>query len=260
MRVIPFLLACACTSQNAIVIATHDGSAADFSPQAAMDLPADATSMLFSDYFGGGYEVNWQSPGPNDGTVSDTQDGSNRTVTLDATKNDFTRLRTNLDSLYFTNTDIDASMLVRIDKATSSSSSKVRLDVRQSGDNIFYAVGATISSDGSMTRISIFKKVGDGTGNYTICELAYGKFATPVAMNQWHTIRLTIAGTGTVHLAAYFEDAEMATFDDDCVRTLTATDGATVPNGGCLADQTGLGIQVEDGVVASVDDVVVTAP
>jgi hypothetical protein len=33
-----------------------------------------------------------------------------------------------------------------------------------------------------------------------------------------------------------------------------------VPNGGCLADQAGLGIQIEYEIIASVDDVWVTAP
>jgi hypothetical protein len=265
--VLLLLLACTCTSQSAIVISTRDGSlaqtdlAAESSPQATTDTPPDATFPLFSDDFGSGYEVKWLPPASGDGHVTDTQDGSNKTVTLDSTNNDFTRLRTNLDGSYFTNTDITASMRLRIEQAPSTTS-KVRLDVRQSVDteNIFYAVGATIATDGSMTKLSIFKKVGDGTGNYTICMLKEGKFATPVAMNQWRTIKLRISGTTSVQLAAYFEESEMANFVDDCVHALTSTAGETVPNGTCLPNQIGLGIQVEQGVVASVDDVVVTAP
>jgi hypothetical protein len=258
-------LTCACTSQSAIVISAHDGSTvstdvpAEVGAQAVTDTPDDATSPLFSDYFGSGYEVKWLPPASGDGLVTDTQNGSNKFVTLDSSKTDFTRLRTNLDGSFFTNTTITATMKLRIEQAPNTTS-KVRLDVRQATENLFYAVGATIAVDGSMTKVSIFKKVDDGTGNYTICSLSEGKLATPLAMNLWRTIGLTIRGTSSVQLTAYFEDTEMASFVDDCLSPLTATNGTTVLNGGCFANQTGLGIQVEQGVVASVDDVVVTTP
>ena len=157
--------------------------------------------------------------------------------------------------------DVFRPFLVRIEQAPTSDRT-VRLDVRQaaSTENIFYAVGATITNDGTMTKVGIFKKVDDGNGGYTICSLAQGKFATPVAMGGWHTLKLTISGTSSVHLTAFFEDAQMATFDDDCVSDLTSTAGNTVGNGGCLADQTGLGIQIEKGIKASVDDILVTTP
>ncbi len=59
-----------------------------------------------------------------------------------------------------------------------TSTRTIRLDVRQSAAtaDIFYAVGATIANDGTVTRVSVFKKVDDGAGNYTICELAEGAF------------------------------------------------------------------------------------
>ena len=219
-------------------------------------------TVLFSDNFDSTYEVNWYRSNSSDGPVTDKLDGSNALVTLDATTTDFTRLRCNLDGQLFKDIDITASMKVRIEQAPTSTT-RVRLDVRQAADteNIFYAVGATIANDGSMTKLGIFKKVDDGSGGYTICSLAEKKFATPIAMNnQWHTIKLTISGTTSVQLAAYFEDANMATFVDDCVSFLTSTNGTTVPNGGCLADQTGLGIQAESGLLVSVDDVLVTTP
>ena len=280
----------ACSSQNAIAISLPgDAAASETGPgvtstttttgattstttstststtTATISTTSTTTSTstaLFHDDFGGGYEVNWLLSTSNDGPVSDTTDGTNRIVTLDSSSNDYSRLRCNLDGAIFTNTDIIASMKVRVERAPSSDRT-VRLDVRQatSTENIFYAVGATVTTDGSITRVGIYKKVDDGSGGYTICALAQGHdFATPVAMNQWRTIKLTIAGTTSVHLAAFFEDAQMASYVDDCVSPLTSTAGNTVPNGGCLAQQTGLGIQIEKGIIASVDDVLVTAP
>jgi len=233
--------------------------APDIAPDQAPDAVPDTSSNLFNDDFGSGYEVNWSLSSSNDGPVTNTQDGINKTVALDATNDDYSRLRCNLGGDKFANTDVTASMKVKIVQAPSSSRT-VRLDVRQSVDteNIFYAVGATIADDGSMTKVSIFKKVDNGAGNYTICSLGEGKFATPVAMNQWRTLRLSIRGITSVRLVAYFEDAEMARATDDCVSDLTATNGVTVANGGCLATQTGLGIQVERGITAMVDDVLVT--
>jgi hypothetical protein len=217
---------------------------------------------LFSDGFGGGYEVNWQLSDSADGPVTDTRDGTNAIVTLDSSQDDYARIRCNLSGDKFTAQDITASMRLRIEQAPSSTRT-VRLDVRQSAttSNIFYAVGAVVASDGTITNVSIFKKVSDGQGNYTICELAAGPlFATPIAMNQWRKIKLTISGTSSVRVIAFFEDLQVATFTDDCTSPLTATNGVSVVNPGCLADQTGLGIQVEKGLKASVDDVLVTAP
>ena len=271
----PVLLALAvtgagtCSSQSAIVISVPADAAAgiDVAPS-TMTTTSTTTSTststattLFSVDFGGGFEVNWLLSVSNDGPVTDATDGNNEVVTLDSSSNDYTRLRCNLDGAKFTNTAITASMKVRIEQAPTSDRT-VRLDVRQaaSTENIFYAVGATITNDGTMTKVGIFKKVDDGNGGYTICSLAQGKFATPVAMGGWHTLKLTISGTSSVHLTAFFEDAQMATFDDDCVSDLTSTAGNTVGNGGCLADQTGLGIQIEKGIKASVDDILVTTP
>jgi hypothetical protein len=280
----------ACTSQTAIAIRTVDGStqtdlvaAADRAasesspdhlpgpepgPEAGSDLPtsldAQTSSPLFYDGFDGTYGVNWMTSGSGDGPVTDAMDGSNMIVTLDSTQSDFSRLRCNLTGDHFKEVNLTASMRIRIEQAPTSTRT-VRLDVRQAAttENIFYAVGVTVATDGTMTKVSLFKKVADGAGNYTICELAAGApFATPVPMNQWRTIKLTITGTTNVRLKAYFEEqtTPMATYTDDCVSPLIATNGATVDNGGCLADQWGLGIQVEKGIKASADDVLVTTP
>ena len=256
----------ACSSQDAIAISLPvDAAASETGSETGSEIGSSTTTggsgVLFHDDFGGGYEVNWLLSVSNDGPVSDTTDGTNRIVTLDSSSNDYSRLRCNLDGAIFTNTDITASMKVRVERAPSSDRT-VRLDVRQaaSTENIFYAVGATVTTDGSITKVGVYKKVDDGNGGYTICSLAQGKLATPVAMNQWSTLKLTIAGTTSVHLAAIFDNTQMASYVDDCVSPLTSTDGNTVPNGGCLAEQTGLGIQVEKGITASVDDVQVTTP
>ena len=47
-----------------------------------------------------------------------------------------------------------------------------------------------------------------------------------------------------------------------CSSNLQPTDAKALPvaNGGCLADQTGLGIQIDKGFVASFDNVLVTSP
>jgi hypothetical protein len=57
-------------------------------------------------------------------------------------------------------------------------------------------------------------------------------------------------------------DVLMASYVDDCSSPLqpTAAGSATVLNAGCLANQTGLGIQVDKGIKASFDDVTVTSP
>jgi hypothetical protein len=243
--------------------ASVDAPARDGAPGAtdALDSPPSAAT-LFKDGFEGGFEVNWLLSDSADGPVSNAKDGANPIVTLDSTATDFSRLRCNLSGDKFSTVDITASMRVRIDEAPSSTRT-VRLDVRQDDvtENIFYAVGASVSVEGAITRVAIFKKVPDGLGNYTICELASGpRLATPIAMGEWRTIKLKVSGTSTVQLTAFFEDLQVATYTDDCSSKLTATDDTTVANGGCLADQTALGIQVEKGLKASVDDVLVTAP
>ncbi|HEX7506751.1 MAG TPA: hypothetical protein VF550_08250 [Polyangia bacterium] len=217
---------------------------------------------LFSDAFNGGYEVNWQLSVSSDGPVTNARDGNNPIVTLDSTQTDYSRLRGNIIGDLFTAKDVTASMRMRVEQAPSSTRT-IRLDVRQAdtSENIFYAVGAVVATDGSITNVVILKKVPDGAGNYTMCQLAAGPvFATPIAMNQWRRVKLTVSGTSSVRLVAFFDELQVATFTDDCNSTLTATNGATVANGGCLADQTGLGIQVEKGLKASVDDVLVTTP
>ena len=241
-----------------------DTAGRDTSPEAAAtrDTAPAGPVTLFSDGFAGGYEVNWLLSESSDGVVTNARDGSNAIVSLDSSQTDFTRIRCNLSGDLFSATNITASMRLRVE-APPTSTRTVRLDVRQSAAtaNVFFAVGAVVAKNGTITQVSIFKKVPDGFGDYTICELASGEpFATPIAMNQWRRIKLTISGTTSVRLVAYFEDLQVASFTDDCASTLTATNGASVANGGCLADQTALGIQVEKGLKASVDDVLVTTP
>jgi len=241
-----------------------DAPGRETTPEVAVskDAPPSGPVTLFSDGFGGGYEVNWLLSESSDGPVTNARDGTNAIVTFDSSQSDYTRIRCNLSGDKFTAQDITASMRLRIEQAPSSTRT-VRLDVRQAAltANVFYAVGVVVANDGTISNVSIFKKVPDGSGNYTICELASGAlFATPIAMNQWRRIKLTISGASSVRLIAYFEDLQVASFTDDCTSTLTATNGGSVANGGCLADQTGLGIQVEKGLKASVDDVLVTGP
>jgi len=279
----------ACTSQRAIVIIGPKDAASEVEPDGPMpstdstpDLAADhapdrssdpapesapdlateaaATGLLFGDDFADGYERYWQPPGDNDGTARNTLDGNNRLVTLDSTDHSFTRLRCNLDGSLFSITDITASMRFRVEQALSSS--RVRLDVRQASatENVFFAVGAVVDTDGVITKVGIYKKVQTDEPNYTICALAETTLDPPVTFDQWHTMKLTVSGFSSVHLTAYLDEAPMAATVDDCVSPLTATNGDTVANGGCISGQTGLGIQVEGGLIASVDDVLVTAP
>jgi hypothetical protein len=235
-------------------------------PEAAFDLRMggvdSGATTLFFDNFSNGYLDKWKLSESSDGPITDTMDGTNKIATFDSSNADVSRLRCNLDGSYFTDADISASMKVRIDVAPTSTR-VVRLDVRQAAasTNVFYAVGVTVNTDGAMTKVSVFKKVPDGTGNYTEVELAASpQFIPLVPMGNWRTIKLTISGTTSVKSAASFEGTPLASHTDDCTTTLTAMDGSKVPNGGCLGGQTGLGIQVEKGIVASVDDVLVTAP
>jgi hypothetical protein len=192
--------------------------------------------------------------------VTDATDKGNAIASLDSSATSFSRLCCNLDGSLFRNADVTASLRFRVDQVPNASRS-VRLDVRQAllTQNIFYAVGATVSKDGVMTKVSIFKKVAQDPTNYTICSLAEAKLATPVPVGDWHALKLTVKGTTSVRLTAFFDDTELAAAVDDCVSDLTSTAGETVRNGGCLEDQTGLGIQVEAGLKASVDNVLVTA-
>jgi hypothetical protein len=238
------------------------------SPASDAITPSDATTsagLPFLDEFSDGWATNWEFSASTDGPISDAVDDSNAIVTFDATDFSFSRLRANRDGSLFSDTDITASMRFRVDQAPISTQ-LVRLDVRQAKntENIFYAVGAKVDKNGTITKVGIYKKVDKhveaGTKEYTICSLADIDLTTPVPMGQWHTLKLTVSGTSTVSLTAFFDDKQMITVGDNCVRDLEATDSAKVPNGGCLADQTGLGIQVEAGIKASVDWVLVTAP
>jgi hypothetical protein len=231
--------------------------------------PADAavgsdtgpsSNVLFRDDFSGGYAANWLLSVSDDGLVTDSAEAGNPNVTLDATGHKYTRLHGNLDGSLFTNSDIAASLRFKVAQAPAGSRS-VRLDVRQasSTENIFYAVGATITKDGTIPKVGIFKKVDDGNSSYTICALAESELGAPVSAAPWRSLKLTISGRSTVHLTAYFDGTPLVTFVDDCTSSLTSTAGNTVPNGGCLADQTALGIQIEEDIVAAVDDVLVTA-
>lgn len=255
----------ACTRQTAIVLSGTADSAvkADVvAPTATSTSTSTATSnVLFSDDFSNGYADNWQLSVSNDGPVSNTADGSNQNVTLDSTNHDFTRLRANLDGAQFEQVDITASMRFKVEQPPLSKRS-VRLDVRQasSTENIFYAVGAVIAEDNTISKASVFKKVDDGDGSYTICALSEYVLPSPPAAAEWHSLKLTVVGETKVSLTAYFDDAQVAAYVDDCTSSLTSTAGDIVPNGGCLANQTAIGIQVEKGMVASVDDVLVTLP
>jgi hypothetical protein len=246
-----------CSSQEATVL-SFAGRQSGTTVTATGTLP-------FSDDFSLGYANVWQTS-PGDGPVADATDGGNAIVVLDASANDFSRLRCNAGGDKYTAEDLSASMRVRIERAPTSSRT-VRLDVRQSAtsQNIFYAVGATVNKkDGLITDVGIYKKVDDGTGtkNYTMCDLATASLASPIPVGTWFTVKLTISGTTSVHLAASVEAlgaSQTVSYIDDCVSPLTSTADDKVPNGGCLDGQAGLGIQVEGGITASVDDVRVEA-
>jgi hypothetical protein len=224
-------------------------------------LDAARAGLPFRDGFDNGIAYNWLLSASGDGPVSDGLDGTNRIATLDATNNDFTRIRTNLDGSKFIETDVLASVRFRLEQAPTATRA-VRLDVRQAPntENIFYAVGASIDSDGKITKVSIFKKVFDGVDNYTICSLKDWKPDAPIDARAWRTLTLRVRGTKAVDLTAALDGNASFSALDDCTSDLTATNGETVPNGGCLTTQTGLGLQIERGIVASFDDVLVTAP
>jgi len=216
---------------------------------------------LFYDGFDNGYAHYWSTSESSDGPVTDNTEGANKFASFDSSQADYTRLRCNLDGALFTDINISASMRFRIDRAPTSTRT-IRLDVRQASStaNIFYAVGATVTIDGTISRVSLFKKVSDGLGDYTECELAPGPTYSPsLPMGDWRNIKLTISGQTNVKLTAFLDGIAVATYTDDCSSTLTATNGEAAPNGGCVPGQTGLGIQVEKGIKASVDDVLVTA-
>jgi hypothetical protein len=244
---------------------TTTGTSTDTAP------PLKQVDLPFHDDFSSGFELNWAPPL---GDALVTSDIPNSAVSLNTTNSsgpDFSRLSVLVNNAV----NVSASMTFRIDSAPSSGR-MVRLTVRQSPTtvNIFYAVGATIESlTGAITKVGIFKKVAyvdsSGKTNYTICALTNPnnpnaeKLATPVAIGQWRTIKLVISetssasGTPSVSLTAYFETKMMVTVTDDCSSDLVPTGASppTVPNGGCLADQTAVGIQVDKGMKASVDQV-----
>ncbi len=259
-------LAGACSSQNATVLnLAKDHSATDTAGATDTDTTTPAASLPFSDDFSLGYAHTWQTAS-GDGPVADATDGGNAIAVLDASDNDFSRLRCNTGGDHYTAEDLTASMRVRIERAPTSSRT-VRLDVRQSAtsQNIFYAAGATVDKrDGSITDVGIYKKVDDGTGtkSYTICALETAALAQTIPVGRWFTLKLAVSGSTSVHLVAaidYLGTTQVVTHDDDCTSPLASTANDKVPNGGCLNGQAGLGIQVEGGIKASVDDVLVEA-
>jgi hypothetical protein len=260
------------TATDTATSTTLTDSGTNPSPDA--DAATISAELPFRDNFDNGYKANWASEVVNgiaDPLPSDGSDGANQWVTLDSTASTsgFSRMHC---SQQFPYADLSASMALRIEQAPTSTRT-ARLDVRQSSDspNVFYAVGATVGTDGSVTKVSLFKKVPDtnNPGNFTICALNDPNALTinPIDMNQWFTIKLTISGTTQVKLSAYYVsdvvgDVLVASYVDDCSSNLQPTDAKALPvaNGGCLADQTGLGIQIDKGFVASFDNVLVTSP
>lgn len=277
-----------CTTQTAIAIKTveqSDGAAVEdarsgdaFAAQAdsaddrakpdttagdARIVLDGGATLLFFDSFDNGFAAKWSRVSASDGPIANALDGANSMVTLAGSDGSDSRLACNLDGEFFASTDISASMKVRIDGAPKSTR-VVRLTVRQSSvtANIFYAVGVTVDTDGSMTKVSVFKKVPDNDNSYAEVEAAQSpKFAAPIPMGTWASMRLAINGTTNVTITATFEGQPGVSYTDDCKSDLRATDGKTiVRNGGCLLGQTGLGIDVEKSIMASVDDVFVTTP
>jgi hypothetical protein len=257
-----------CSSQEADVLGLRAGRSEGDAGRPGVEASADTTTgskILFGDDFSLGYANAWQVAS-GDGPVTDATDSGNPIVVLDATANDFSRLRCNSGGDKFTAEDLSASVRLRVDSA-SASSRTVRFDVRQSAtsQNIFYAVGATVNKkDGSITAIGLYKKVDDGTGtkNYTISDLATTPVASPIPTGNWVSLKIAISGSTSVHLAGaleYLGATAAVSYDDDCVSPLTSTADNHVPNGGCLVGQAGLGIQVEGGIKASADDVLVEA-
>ena len=260
--------ATATTTTTATATSTPD--AGNTSDPDANTLPL---TLPFNDTFDNGYD-NWVSEviGPNaDPLPIPMSDATNSWLTLDSTASAFSRIHSRSQ---LPTTTLSASVRFRIETAPTTSR-MVRLDVRQSSDtpNLFYAVGATVKDDGSVTKIGLFKKVPDPStpGTNTICALPdpnAAKIVSAISINQWVTIKITVSGTNPTHLFAYYVDAFvgtdnlMASYTDDCTSPLqpTAAGSAMVPNATCLTNQTGLGIQVDRGIKASFDDVLVTSP
>jgi hypothetical protein len=261
--------ATATTTATATATATSTPDAGNTPDPDANTLPL---TLPFSDSFDNGYD-NWVSEvigGNADPLPIAMSDVTNSWVTLDSTASAFSRIHTKSQ---LPTTNLSASVRFRIETAPTSTR-MVRLDVRQSSDspNLFYAVGATVATDGSVTKIGLFKKVPDPStpGTNTICALTDPNAAriSSIPINQWVTIKIVVSGTNPTHLSAYYVDVVvgsdnlMASYTDDCTSPLqpTATGSAMVPNATCLANQTGLGIQVDKGIKASFDDVLVTTP
>jgi hypothetical protein len=112
---------------------------------------------------------------------------------LDANSTKDSRIATNPTGAKFKNTDITLSARVRVERAPVATKT-VRLTARQAAttENKFYALALTVNLADAISKVSIMKKVDDGAGNYTICSLAEAALATPVDMNQWRTISLTL--------------------------------------------------------------------
>jgi len=249
----------AVTDGQSTATATADALATDTAP------PLKPVNLPFHDDFSSGFEPNWAAPAGDAPAISDIAHSTVSLDTTDPNTGDFSRLSVLVNDAV----NISASMTFRIDSPPSSGR-MVRLTARQSPTtvNIFYAVGASIDSGtGAITKVGIFKKVpytdSNGKVAYTICALTdpnkpdAEKLASPVAISQWRTIALKISGTSPVTLTAYYEKTVMVTVTDDCTSPLVPTGSSppTVPNGGCLADQTAVGIQVDKGMKASVDQV-----
>lgn len=253
----------ACSSQSASVLSPL-GSSSSTTTATTTATDTGTSKTVFSDAFDQGYEANWTWTS-GDGPATDTKDGSNAIVSLDATSNDFSRLHCNSGGDKFTAQNVTASMRVRIEAQPSSSSRLARLDVRQpsGSENIFYAVGAVVSpDDGSVTKVGLYKKVAvvPDSGNYTLCQLARTSLSPAIAMGTWLSLAIKVQDAGNgVHLDSYVNGQPIVSYDDDCQKQLEATNGQTVNNGGCLNGNTGLGIQIEGGIEASVDDVLVVA-
>jgi hypothetical protein len=256
------------TTATATATATSTPDAGNTPDPDANTLPL---VLPFSDTFDNGYD-NWVSEvigGNADPLPIPMSDATNSWLTLDSTASAFSRIHTKSQ---LPTTNLSASVRFRIETAPTSTR-MVRLDVRQSSDspNLFYAVGANVGKDGAVTKIGLFKKVPDPStpGTNTICSLPDPNAANinSIPINQWVTIKITVSGTSPTHLSAYYVDTVvgsdnlMASYTDDCTSPLqpTAAGSAMVPNATCLTNQTGLGIQVDRGIKASFDDVLVTS-
>jgi hypothetical protein len=156
-------LACSSSSKDTTPVAPTPDSAIAASPDTAPVAPV----TLFSDDFDSGFEINWTVSDPVLGPVTNAVDGTNNIATLDANSTKDSRIAANLTGAKFKDTDITLSARVRIERAPAATKT-VRLTVRQAAttENKFYALVLTINLAGAISKVSIMKKVDDGTGNY----------------------------------------------------------------------------------------------